>query len=82
MGLRDRAAAARTAAAAQTEARTERDRNPEQPWEYRAVWVREGLTEGIAGGNALEAKLNGLGAQGWELVNIISDRAVLKRPAA
>lgn len=43
--------------------------------------AHEGLSKGVAGAGELEGVLNRLGAEGWELVNVVNDRVVFERPA-
>jgi hypothetical protein len=59
--------------------RAERTRTPDEQWEYLVLNAREGLSKGLLGGSELERTLNDHGARGWELVQIVNDRAVLKR---
>jgi hypothetical protein len=38
------------------------------------------LSKGVMGGGTLERELNQLGADGWELISLVNDRAIFKRP--
>jgi hypothetical protein len=51
-----------------------------QKWDYRVVMVSDSLSKGLMGGGALEGALKQAGEHGWELVQIVNDRAVFKRP--
>lgn len=48
-------------------------------WEYHVLHVFDWQKKGVYGGGTLEAQLNELGRQGWELVNVVENRALFKR---
>lgn len=76
----ERAKQARADAVGNKEAKEARDAEPAQRWEYDTLWIREGLTEGVSGGGQLTAILDKHGDKGWELVQVVNDRALFKRP--
>lgn len=49
-------------------------------WEHQVIWIREGLQEGTFSSEAMERKLDAVGAEGWELIAVSGERAIFKRP--
>lgn len=72
MGLRDK----RRELLDSAEARSERDENPDEQWEYLARNLDK------VPGMALEDDFNKHGQKGWEFVAVAKDYAIFKRQAA